>query len=66
VAALGAERVMVGLSSNYGNGPTLQDCIREWAAVKAAHPAIRGMFSWNAQLNLDGGNQWGSTMRGML
>jgi chitinase len=66
VAALGADKVLVGLSSNYSNGPSLADCIREWDAVKSAHANIRGMFSWNAQLNMAGGNHWGSTMKARL
>ena len=66
VNAIGAERVVLGLAANYANGPSLQDCIREWDAVKAAHPGIRGMFCWNAQLNLAGGNVWGSTMRARM
>jgi chitinase len=63
---LGADKVMLGLAANYSNGPSLQDCIREWDRVKTAHPNIRGMFCWSAQLNLQGGNVWGSTMKGML
>jgi hypothetical protein len=66
VRDLGAEKVMLGLAANYGNGPSLQDCIREWDAVKAAHPNVRGMFCWNAQLNLGGGNTWGRTMKARL
>ena len=66
VRELGAEKVVLGLSANYGNGPSLQDCIREWDAVRMAHPNIRGAFCWSAQLNLRGGNAWGSTMKGML
>jgi len=63
---LGEEKVMLGLGANYDNGPSLQDCIREWDAVKMAHPNIRGMFCWSAQHNLNGGNVWGQTMKGML
>ncbi|HYD76085.1 hypothetical protein [Ramlibacter sp.] len=63
---LSAKRVMVGLSANYPQGPSLDDCIREWDAIKAEHPEIRGMFCWSAQLNLDGGNTWGSTMKARL
>jgi hypothetical protein len=63
---LGEDKVMLGLAANYSNGPSLQDCIREWDAVKVAHPNIRGMFCWSAQHNLDGGNVWGQTMKGML
>jgi chitinase len=66
VADLGAEKVVLGLSANYHNGPSLQDCIREWNAVKAAHPSIRGAFCWNAQLNIQGTNAWGSAMKAIL
>jgi len=66
VARLGATRTAVGLSANYSNGPSLADCIREWDAIKARYPTIRGMFCWNAQTNLSGGNQWGSTMKARL
>ena len=59
-------KVGLGLSANYPNGPSLSDCIREWDAVKAAYPNIRGMFCWNAQTNLSGGNVWGSTMKARL
>ncbi|HEV7453191.1 MAG TPA: hypothetical protein VGO16_17780 [Pseudonocardiaceae bacterium] len=64
--ALGASSVVVGLSANYANGPSLSDCQREWATIKAAHPNIRGMFCWSAQTNLSGGNTWGSTMKAAL
>lgn len=63
---LGADKVVVGLAANYSNGPSLQDCIREWDSVKAKHPSIRGMFCWSAQFNLQGGNTWGSTMKARL
>ncbi len=66
VKDLSASRVLVGLSANYPQGPSLDDCIREWDAVKAEHAGIRGMFCWSAQLNLDGGNTWGSTMKARL
>ncbi len=61
-----ASRTLVGLSANYSNGPSLADCVREWNAVKAAHPEIRGMFCWSAQTNLAGGHGWGSTMKKLL
>lgn len=61
-----ASRALVGLSANYSNGPSLTDCVREWNAVKAAHPEIRGMFCWSAQTNLAGGNGWGSAMKTLL
>jgi chitinase len=66
VGDLGSDKVILGLSANYGNGPSLSDCIREWDAVRIAHPNIRGMFCWSAQHNLNGGNVWGSTMKGLL
>ena len=66
VRDLGADKVMLGLAANYSNGPSLADCIREWDAVKAAHPEIRGMFCWNALLNSSGGNNWGRTMKARL
>ena len=63
---LGENMVAVGFSANYANGPSLSDCTREWAAIKAAHPNIRGMFCWSAQTNLNGGNSWGRTMKAAL
>ena len=57
---------MLGLAANYSNGPSLSDCIREWDAVKAKYPNIRGAFCWSAQLNLSGGNTWGRTMKARL
>jgi chitinase len=65
-AQVGAANLAVGLSANYGNGPSMDDCAREWAAVKVAHPEIRGMFCWSAQTNLQGGNAWGSAMKASL
>ncbi|WP_427914038.1 hypothetical protein ACPWT1_03545 [Ramlibacter sp. MMS24-I3-19] len=64
--ALGESQVVVGLSANYSNGPSLSDCTREWATIKAAHPNIRGLFCWSAQTNMSGGNVWGSTMKAAL
>jgi len=61
-----ATRTVVGLSANYSNGPSLADCVREWNAVKVAHPEIRGMFCWSAQTNLAGGHGWGSAMKKLL
>jgi hypothetical protein len=63
---LGENFVCVGFSANYANGPSLSDCTREWATIKAAHPNIRGMFCWSAQTNLNGGNAWGKTMKAAL
>ncbi len=66
VVDLGAEKVVLGLTADYPNGPSLQDCIREWDLVKARHPRVRGMYCWNAQFNLRGGNTWGRTMKARL
>jgi chitinase len=65
VANIGATKTLVGLSANYdfANALTLAECLREYDAIKAASPTIRGAFCWNAQTNLDGGNQWGSSMK---
>ncbi|HZY18810.1 MAG TPA: glycosyl hydrolase family 18 protein [Ramlibacter sp.] len=65
-AALGPDKIMLGLSANYANGPSMGDCLREWSAAAAAHPQLRGTFCWNAQSNLAGGNAWGSAMKSML
>lgn len=66
VDLLGQEHVAIGLSANYSNGPSLDDCLREWNAVKGQYPNARGAFCWSAQHNLSGGNAWGSTMKGQL
>lgn len=66
VRDLGAGRVLLGLAANYGNGPSLEDCIREWDAVRAKHPDIRGMFCWSAQFNMAGGNVWGANMKARM
>jgi chitinase len=63
---LGASKVMIGLSANYSNGPSLSDCTREWNAAVAANPELRGSFCWSAQTNIAGGNVWGSNMRSLL
>ena len=67
VALLGdASKVVVGMGGSYSNGPSLDDCIREWDIIKAAHPTIRGMFCWSAQTDLNAGNVWCSTMKSRL
>ena len=65
-ARIGAGNLAIGLSANYDNGPSMDDCAREWNAIKAAYPGIRGMFCWSAQTNLKGNNGWGSAMKGSL
>jgi chitinase len=66
VSTLGASKVMIGLSANYANGPSLSDSTREWNASVAANPGLRGAFCWSAQTDLAGGNTWGSTMKSLL
>lgn len=66
VGRLGAEYVCVGLSANYPNGLTLAECVREWTAIKAAYPNIRGVFCWTAQSNMNNANAWGSAMKAQL
>lgn len=66
VDLLGPQSVAVGLAANYSNGPSMDDCIREWNAIKAQFPDVRGAFCWSAQHNLSGGNAWGRTMKGQL
>jgi len=66
IARLGADKVVLGLSANYANGPSLAACIREYEAVRAKHPNLRGAYCWSAQNNLAGGNVWGSTMKPLL
>ena len=66
VQDLGAGKVLLGLTANYGNGPSLEDCMREWDAVRTRYPDIRGMFCWSAQLNLASGNVWGANMKARM
>jgi hypothetical protein len=66
VGLLGEQATAVGLSAGYSDGPSLDDCIREWNVIKKNYPNVRGMFCWSAQHNLRAGNGWGSTMRGLL
>ena len=66
IARLGADKVVLGLSANYSNGPSLAACIREYEAVRAIHPNLRGAYCWSAQNNIVGGNVWGSTMKSLL
>ncbi|HEY1228160.1 MAG TPA: hypothetical protein VGF26_12665 [Ramlibacter sp.] len=65
-ALLGEGNLAVGMSANYGNGPSLDDCAREWSTIKGAHAGVRGMFCWSAQTNLQGRNAWGSAMKAAL
>ena len=61
-----ASKVAVGFSANYPNGPSQEDCIREWNSIKANHPNIRGMFAWSAKTMLSGNNKWGEALYPLL
>jgi hypothetical protein len=63
-----AQQVMVGLSADYDftNSLTLDECVREFNAIKAAHPTIRGAFCWDAQTNIAAGNVWDSAMKRLV
>ena len=65
VARLGANRVVVGLTANYANGPSLADCQREWNACLAEFPTQRGAMAWNANLNHTD-NAWTTTMKPLV
>ena len=66
VGIVGATHAAIGFGASYSNGPSITDCTREWNAVKANHPTIRGMFGWSHRTNLAAGNVWGTTMAGLL
>ena len=68
VAAFGAERIMVGFSADYNfeHSLTLDECKREFSAVLAKHPNIKGYFCWSSQHNLAGGNVWAREMFKLL
>jgi chitinase len=68
VSGLGEEQVVVGLSANYDytTSLTLDESEREYNAIVAAHPNIRGAYAWNCTTNLQGGNAWGSAMRQLV
>lgn len=66
VGLVGATKAVIGLGASYSNGPSITDCTREWNAVKANHPTIRGMFGWSHRTNQAAGNVWGTTMAGLL
>lgn len=57
-----ASKVVVGLTSNYSAGPTLQTSQEAWKLIKAKHPTIRGVFAWSAQDDSRGAWKFGETM----
>ena len=61
-----AKKAVVGMSANYSNGPSMDDCLREWDALVKKHPDIRGAFCWSAQTQLAGGNAWAKEMKKRL
>lgn len=57
-----AKKVVVGLTSNYGAGPTLATCQTVWKTLAATYPDLRGVFAWSAQDDAKGGWAWGKSM----
>jgi LysM repeat protein len=58
----GADKVVIGLSSNYDGGPSLATCQAAWKQMVQEFPDIRGVFAWSAQDDAGGGWSWGKTM----
>jgi Glycosyl hydrolases family 18 len=66
-AAVGADKTMIGFTGfDYAVGVSRANQLLAWAAIKAKHPTIRGMFCWSAQSDLAAANQWGSTMKPLV
>lgn len=61
-----ASKVVIGLSSNYGAGPTLATCQAAWKQCVAKHPKLRGVFAWSAQDDAGGGYAWGKAMQTLV
>jgi hypothetical protein len=55
-------KVVVGLSSNYGGGPSLATCQSAWKQLVSEYPTLRGVFAWSAQDDAGGGWNWGKAM----
>ena len=66
VAGGDASKIVVGLSSNYGGGPTLATCQSAWKKLIAKHPKLRGVFAWSYQDDAAGGGTWGKEMSKLL
>ena len=58
----GADKVVIGLSSNYAQGPTLTACMTAWNQLEALYPNLRGVFAWSAQDDARSGYKWGEAM----
>lgn len=61
-----ASKVVIGLSSNYGAGPTLATCQAAWKQCVAKYPKLRGVFAWSAQDDQGGGWAWGKAMQSLV
>src|SRR3954462_5285294 len=55
-------KVVVGLSANYGGGPTLATCQSVWKTLSGEYPSLRGVFAWSAQDDAGGNWNWAKTM----
>lgn len=49
VAGGDASKIVIGLTSNYGAGPTLATSKQAWSTLVAKYPNLRGVFAWSAQ-----------------
>lgn len=61
-----AKKVVIGLTSNYGAGPTLATCQSVWKTLSTTYPDLRGVFAWSAQDDAKGGWNWGKAMGPMV
>ena len=57
-----ASKVVIGLTSNYGAGPTLATSQEAWKRCVAKHPKLRGVFAWSAQDDAAGSWNFGKVM----
>ena len=62
VANIGASKMVIGLSANYGAGPTLTTCMTAWNQLVALYPDLRGVFAWSAQDDAASGYKWAAAM----
>lgn len=65
----GASRTMVGLGAgnyNTANATTLTEANREWDQCISGYPALRGVFSWNADFDADQGYAFAANFKPKL
>jgi len=62
VAGGDASKMVIGLSSNYGAGPSLATCQSVWKTLSTKYPKLRGVFAWSAQDDAGGSYNWGKAM----